>query len=86
MTTTPTATAFRIKALFASDLSLLRHSGIAGWFGLIMNTIGLDPNTDEITTIFYQDGFKDYITFVKKMVDAGVMSLADNGSLYAADT
>ena len=74
------------KALFASDLSLLRHSGIAGWFGLIMNTIGLDPNTDEITTIFYQDGFKDYITFVKKMVDAGVMSLADNGSLYTTDT
>lgn len=74
------------KALFASDLSLLRHSGIAGWFGLVMNTIGLDPNTDKITTVFYQDGFKDYVAFIKKMVDAGVMSLADNGSLYTTDT
>lgn len=34
------------KVLFASDLSLLRHSGIAGWFGLIMTNIGLDPNTE----------------------------------------
>lgn len=74
------------KVLFASDLSLLRHSGIAGWFGLIMNNIGLDPNTDEITTVFYQDGFKDYVKFIKRLVDAGVMSLADEGSLYTTDT
>lgn len=74
------------KAMFASELSLLRHSGIAGWFGLIMNTIGLDPNTDKITTVFYQDGFDDYLAFIKKMVDANVMSLADNGSLYTTDT
>ncbi len=74
------------KAMFASDLSLLRHSGIASWFGLVLNTIGLDPNTDKLTTVFYQDGFDDYIAFVKKMVDAGVMSLADKGSLYTTDT
>ena len=74
------------KALFATDLSLLRHSGICGWYGLVMNPIGLDPNTDKLTTVFYQDGFKGYIEFIKKMVDAGVMSLADKGSLYTTDT
>ena len=74
------------KAMFATDLSLLRHSGIAGWYGLIMNPIGLDPNTDKLTTVFYQDGFKGYISFIKKMVDAGVLSLADKGSLYTTDT
>lgn len=74
------------KVLFASDLSLLRHSGIAAWYGLILNPIGLDPVTDKITSVFYQDGFKDYIGFIKKMVDAGVMSLADQGSLYTTDT
>lgn len=74
------------KVMFASELSLLRHSGIAGWFGLVMNTIGLDPNTDEITTVFYQEGFKDYVAFIKRMVDAGIMSLADNGSMYTTDT
>lgn len=74
------------KALFATDLTLLKHSGIAGWFGLLLNNIGLDPNTDKITSVFYQEGFKDYVTFVRRMVDAGVLSLADNGSLYTTDT
>lgn len=74
------------KALFATDMSLLKHSGIAGWYGLILNSIGLDPNKDEITTVFYQDGFKPYVEFVQKMVEKGVLSLADNGSLYTTDT
>lgn len=74
------------KALFATDMSLLKHSGICGWYGLIMNNIGLDPNTDEITSVFYQEGFKPYVEFVQKMVSAGVLSLADNGSLYTTET
>ena len=74
------------KAIFATDMSLLKHSGIAGWFGLILNNIGLDPNTDEVTTVFYQDGFKPYVEFVQKMVEAGVISLADQGSIYTTDT
>lgn len=74
------------KALFATDMSLLKHSGIAGWYGLILNSIGLDPNTDKVTTVFYQDGFKSYVEFVQKMVEAGVLSLADQGSLYTTDT
>ena len=74
------------KALFATDLSLLKHSGIAGWFGLIMNNIGLDPNTNEVTTVFYQDGFKPYVEYVQSLVDAGVLSLADKASMYTTDT
>ncbi len=74
------------KALFATDMSLLKHSGIAGWFGLILNSIGLDPNTDQITTPFYQAGFPAYVEFVQSMVEAGVLSLADQGSLYTTDT
>ncbi len=74
------------KAMFATDLSLLRHSGIAAWYGLILNTFGVDPNTDQVTTVFYQDGFADYIRFIQRMVNAGVLSLADNGSLYTTDT
>ena len=69
------------KALFATDMSLLKHCGICGWYGLIMNNIGLDPNTDKVTSVFYQEGFKPYVEFVQKMVNAGVLSLADNGSL-----
>ena len=74
------------KALFATDMSLLKHCGICGWYGLIMNNIGLDPNTDKVTSVFYQEGFKPYVEFVQKMVNAGVLSLADNGSLYTTDT
>lgn len=74
------------KALFATDMSLLKHSGIAGWYGLILNSIGLDPNTDEITTVFYQEGFPEYVKFVRRLVEAGVLSLADQGSLYTTDT
>ena len=74
------------KALFATDLTLLKHSGIAGWYGLLLNSIGLDPNTDQITTVFYQDGFPEYVKFVRRLVDAGVLSLADQGSLYTTDT
>jgi len=74
------------KALFATDMSLLKHSGIAGWYGLILNSIGLDPNADKVTTVFYQPGFPAYVEFVQSMVDAGVLSLADKGSLYTTDT
>ncbi len=74
------------KALFATDMSLLKHSGIAGWYGLILNSIGLDPNTDKITTPFYQAGFPAYVEFVQSMVEADVLSLADKGSLYTTDT
>lgn len=54
-------------------------NGIAQWFGLAPYMFQIDEDTGEAVLPFFQPGFRDYVEFVKKGVEAGVIYLSDDG-------
>ena len=53
-------------------------NGVAGWFGLANYVFQLNRETWEAEVPFLQEGFKDYINFLKRCVEAEVLYLSDN--------
>ena len=48
-------------------------NGLAQMYGLAPGLIQFDKTTNEIVTPWYQPGIRDYIEFVKKCIDGGIM-------------
>ncbi len=55
----------------------LFDNGVAGWFGLANYVFQLNRVTWKAEVPFLQEGFDEYVTFLRKCVDAGVLYLSD---------
>jgi len=53
---------------------------IAQWFGLGTSLTYYDAKADNITTPWYQENIKDYIAYMKKLNDAGLVETGGQGS------
>lgn len=53
-------------------------TGIAQWFGLANGVFQLNRSTGKCEVPFLQEGFKDYIRFLKKCIENNVIYLGDN--------
>lgn len=56
-------------------------NGIAQCFGLGYAVVNVRGDNLEVVSPWYQDGIKDYITFMKKMADAGVLDISGIGNV-----
>ncbi len=57
------------------------YNGIAQMFGLGTDLICFtDYESGEVTSPWYQDGIKDYINFMKKLYENGLLDTAESGS------
>lgn len=53
-------------------------TGISGWFGLAPYVFQLNRETWKAEVPFLQEGFTEYVSFLKKCIDAGVLYVGDN--------
>ena len=53
-------------------------TGISGWFGLAPYVFQLNRETWKAEVPFLQEGFTEYVAFLKKCIDAGVLYVGDN--------
>ena len=60
-------------------------NGIAQFFGLGTQACFVDYNTGKATSPWYQDGVKDYIAFMKKLCDAGLLETSGQGNEKKAE-
>lgn len=60
-------------------------NGIAQFFGLGTQACFVDYETGKATSPWYQDGVKDYITFMKKLCDAGLLETSGQGNEKKAE-
>lgn len=49
------------------------HNGIAQWFGLGIGVTNVDATNLKVVTPWYQDGAKDYFTYMQKLVKDGLL-------------
>lgn len=57
------------------------YNGIAQMFGLGTDLVCFtDYESGKVTSPWYQDGIKDYINFMKKLYDAGLLDTAESGT------
>ncbi len=57
------------------------YNGIAQFFGLGTDLVCFtDFGSDVVTSPWYQDGVKDYILFMKRLYDAGLLDMAESGT------
>ncbi|MBO4976487.1 MAG: extracellular solute-binding protein [Lachnospiraceae bacterium] len=57
------------------------YNGIAQMFGLGTDLVCFtDYESGVVTSPWYQDGIKDYINFMKKLYDAGLLDTAESGT------
>lgn len=56
------------------------NTGIAQWFGLVPYMYNLDRSTYTAQVPFLQEGFKPYMEFLRKCVEAEVLYLSDKGT------
>lgn len=61
-------------------------NGVAQWFGLAPFVYQYNHSTGKAEVPVMQDGFDEYIAFMKELVDAGVLFLGDEVSYYNAGT
>lgn len=55
-------------------------NGVAQWFGLGSDYTFIDPVTQKVTSPWYQPGIKDYIQYMRGLVDEGIMDVSLIGS------
>lgn len=67
-----------------ADFSIFAN-GYAQMFGLLPGLIGVDPETDEITSVYYQDGIKDYFTYMNKLYKDGLLDMSNQSAENMAD-
>lgn len=67
-------------------ISAYLFNGVAQWFGLAPFNYQLNRATGEAMVPVTQPGYKAYIEFLQKCIDAGVMYLADKVSYYNGGT
>lgn len=60
-------------------------NGYAQMFGLIPDLIGLEPGTEKMTSVYYQDGIKDYFTYMNKLYNEGLLDLSNQSAENMAD-
>ncbi len=53
-------------------------TGVSNWFGLANYMFQLNRKTWKVELPYFQDGFVDYVNFIKKCVEANVLYLSDN--------
>lgn len=60
-------------------------NGIAQFYGLGTDITYVDYETGKATSPFYQDGIKDYISFMKKLNDEGLLETSGQGAEKKAE-
>lgn len=61
------------------------YNGIAQMYGLGTTTYFLDDVTGKITSPWYQDGIKDYIKYMNKLYEAGLLDTSGQGKEKKAE-
>lgn len=60
-------------------------NGLAQYFGLGTSVCYVDYETGKVTSPWYDKGIKDYISFMKKLCDAGLLETSGQGSEKKAE-
>ena len=60
-------------------------NGLAQYFGLGTSVCYVDYETGKVTSPWYEEGIKDYINFMKKLCDAGLLETSGQGSEKKAE-
>lgn len=53
-------------------------SGLSGWFGLANYPFQMNRGNGKVDIPYLQEGFADYIRFLKRCIDAGVLFMGDD--------
>lgn len=61
------------------------YNGVAQMFGLGTDVVYLEYGTGKVTSPFYQDGIKDYINYMKKLYEAGLLDTSGQTNVLQAE-